>query len=125
MNDFDARVVREYVVSKATFIIDNNQLLYWQVREAAIDSVQDERQTGRAWNRDDFLMMLDGRGPLRREEVTEVVGSAVCDTISDWLALNDPLHVMLADLLDLTDRDQRRMFGEHYMPEEGDVPADE
>jgi hypothetical protein len=119
----DVQAVREFVVRKATLIIVNTQSLYWPVKRAAIDAVQDDMGTG--WDRDDFLMMLNGRGQTDRSEVALVVGIAVCEVIGDWLDLTDPLHQMLGDLLDLGDRVQQEMFGEHFMPEEDDWPADE
>lgn len=119
----DVQAVREWVVGRATLIIDNTQALYWPVKRAAIGAVQDDMGTG--WDRDDFLMMLNGRGQTDRSEVALVVGIAVCGVIGEWLDLNDPLHQMLGDLLDLGDRVQQEMFGEHFMPEADDWPADE
>jgi hypothetical protein len=119
----EQQAIREYIVRKVTLIIDNTQELYWPVRQAAIDAAQHDMGTG--WDREDFLEMLAGRGRTDLREVAEVVGIAVCDVIGEWLDLNDPLHGMLADLLDLNDREQGVMFGAHFMPEADDWPADE
>jgi len=120
----ELRAVRQYIVDRATLIIDNNEPLYRRVRAAALDAVREDMGTG--WSRDDFVMMLNGRGQTDRREVADVVGLAVCNVIEEWLAADGSLYTtMLADLLDLGDREQARMFGEHFMPEEEDWPADE
>jgi hypothetical protein len=119
----DARAIREYVVGKVTLTIDNTQPLYESCREAAVDAVQNDMGTG--WSREDFVMMLGGRGQTDRAEVAEVAGVAVCDVIRSWLDDGNALHVMLGDLLDLDDRAQLIMLGDHYMPDADDWPADE
>lgn len=123
MKNIDAQAVREYVVRKVTLIVDNSEGLLNQVREAALEAVQHDMGPG--WDRDDFVMMLGGRGQTDRLEVAAVVGSAVCDAIGEWIDYDNPLHAMLGDILDLGDRAQQELFGEHYMPGEDDWPADD
>lgn len=110
--------IRAYVVAAATLIIDNSEHMYTEVTEAALSAVQNDMGSG--WDREAFVEMLAGRGQTDRSEVADVVGIAVCATIREWLDPSDPLHAMLADLLDLGDREQGALFGEHFMPEEGD-----
>jgi hypothetical protein len=119
----DSQAVREYVVRKVTLIVDNTQSLYRPVKRAALDAVQNNMGTG--WDRDQFVMMLGGRGQTDRLEVAAVVGSAVCGVIGEWIDYDNPLHAMLGDILDLDDRAQQELFGEHYMPEEDDWPTDD
>lgn len=119
----DAQAVREYVVRKVTVHVDNTQELYWPVRGAAIAAVQEDMGTG--WDRDAFVMMLNGRGQTDRREVAEVVGLAVCDTLRALFEGDDAVHLLLQDLVDLGDREQVAMFGEHFMPGTYDWPADD
>jgi hypothetical protein len=140
MTDADAvsseDAVREYVVRIVAQSIDNTQALYREVKAAALTAVQDEKSHGNGWDRDGFLMMLDGRGQVRREEVAQVVGDAVSDTIHDWIVgerngrdlqndRTDHLLFILGELLDLEDARQRILFGEHFMPRADEWEADD
>lgn len=118
-----AQAVREYVVRKVTLHVDNTSSLYWPVHEAAISAVQEDMGSG--WDRDAFVEMLAGRGGTDRREVADVVGIAVCDTLRAQFEGDDVARLLLQDLLDLGDREQGVMFGEHYMPEVDDWPADD
>lgn len=115
--------IREYLVSKATPYIDANPKLARSIQQAAIDAVRNDMGTG--WDRDDFVMMLAGRGQTDRREVADVIGIAVREVIREWRGKDDPMYLKLIGLLDLDDRGLTTMLGEHYMPGEQDWPEDD
>lgn len=122
-------IIREYIVGSVCKAISSVKALHDSVHRAAVDGLLENAQA-LGVDRDEYEMMMDGRGSVDRYQVAENVGLYVSDMIREWIdnERNDPkssradrLIFMLSELLDLDDSAQHVLFGEQFMPDVEDV----
>lgn len=106
--------VREYLVRKITLTADNTQNLYFECRDAAVSALRDHGVNTKS----EFGMANTGRGGYRRHELCEEIGSAVSNVLTGWVDTigDDTVRMLMTDVLDLSDRAQCQLLGEHYWP---------
>lgn len=113
MDDVAARAVREWIVDRITLITDNEGDRYAQIRRAASESVRELVGDGEPAAR--FFEVQTG-DPLG---YADAVGARVSELLREWIEQGIPdeiLRRLVLDVLDLGDRQQRVLLGEHYMP---------
>ncbi len=111
----------EWVVRSFTIVLDNDAHMQPMLAEIAANAVRDDMGTG--MGRDEYEMMLNGKGQTDRREYAEVVGIAITDALVTWLddlRDRDVYFNVLSELLDATDSEQQRLFGYHYLPDSAD-----
>lgn len=116
--------IREWIVSRVTLIVDNNDAdLYRRVTDAAVETLN----TNGVRTKSDFREAAAGRGPQSREDLEDCIGVEVVDILRDMVDSieDDTMRVIVSDVLDLGDRQQRQMLGAHYWPDDDDAFEDD
>jgi hypothetical protein len=108
------QVIREWIVDRITLSLDNDARCYRQLQEVATAAVLAE-------DADAGTQFAEAARTNQLARYVRPVGDAVSDLILGWLndGIPDPvLRLLVTDVFDLTDRRQREMLGQHFMPEE-------
>lgn len=118
-----ARGARQFVFEVVTLICDNDQGAYNALTDAAREVVTGERGSTL-----EAYAAVRAAGP-RGEGVWEVAGAAgeaCADVVREWAdTASGVAGLLLTDLLDFGDSALWSEIGWHYMPEPGDVDAED
>jgi hypothetical protein len=115
---------RKWIYDRVTLILDNHDSdMYHQLNAKILEDLE-ENDGGLQG----YALLFEGTGsgaPYTREEYAQVAALTVRDFVLDHISddPNDFAAVLLRDLLDVGDRQQWEMIGDHYLPEQADLEA--
>jgi hypothetical protein len=121
-----AYIIRAWIVERVTLSIDNDDATQNEATERACRAVIEDMGSTRP-SLYDYREMHAGRADRDRYVYADVIGDRISDLIGEWIETeketggSEFLMTMVADVFDLNDRSQKRLFGEHYMPTPDDL----